>query len=84
MDEMSDADRNSEPDVEDEFGMRNGTGGGGWPGNDVGDADGMEGGRGIGVVRKDEEIVPEEVPKWGCVLVQADRLEGGFTMVILG
>lgn len=73
MDEMSDADRNSEPDEEDEMGVRNEHG---WPGNDTGEMDGLGGGRGIRVERKDEEIVSEEVPRWGVVLVQGPKLEG--------
>jgi len=71
MDQMSDADRNSEPDEEDEMGMRND---GQWPGNDQGEEDGM--GVGVKVERVDEEVEPEEVPRWGMVLVQDDALEG--------
>lgn len=75
MDQMSDADRNSEPDEEDEMGMKND---GQWPGNDQGEADGM----GLGAIkvdREDEDVEPEEVPRWGMVLVQDDALEGDYS-----
>jgi DNA polymerase delta subunit 3 len=73
MDQMSDADRNSEPDEADEMGMKNDDG---WPGNDEGAEDGLVGDGVEGVEREDEEVVNEEVPRWGMVLVQGDALEG--------
>lgn len=74
MDEMSDADRNSEPDVEDEFGMKNEEM---YPGNDTGAEDGA----GLGTVKieRDEGILEsEQTSRWGVVLVQGDALEGGL------
>lgn len=75
MDQMSDADRNSEPDEADEMGMRNEDG---WPGNDEGAEDGLVGDGLDRVEREDDVVVNEEVPRWGMVLVQGDLLEGGF------
>lgn len=78
MDEMSDADRNSEDgdaDELDEMGMKNDDG---RPGNDEGHADGLAGVVRFKVEREDEILEPEEVPKWGVVLVQADHLEREF------
>lgn len=77
MDQMSDADRNSEPDEEDEMGMKNDSR---WPGNDQGDEDGL--GSGIKVEREDEDVEAEEVPRWGMVLVQDDALEGGLSVIL--
>lgn len=74
MDEMSDADRKSEPDVEDEMGMENEEGFN--PGNDTGATNGLDGGRNIGRDRQDDFVEAEEVPRWGVVLVQGDKLEG--------
>lgn len=73
MDQMSDTDRNSEPDEEDEMGMRNDDR---WPGNDQGEADGLAGGRAVKVERKQDLVESESVPRWGVVLVQGDALEG--------
>ena len=73
MDEMSDADRNSEVDEEDEMGMKNEEI---WPGNDHGEGDGMIGGSRVKVEREDVVVIPEETARWGVVLVQADALEG--------
>ena len=72
MDEMSDADRNSE-DGEDEVGMDADK----VLGNDKGGEGGLSGHGGkTGLLRDDDEdIKPEEVKRWGVVLVQGEDLE---------
>ena len=78
MDEMSDADRNSEADEDgQEEEEREGEGE-----MEVGKDKGGEGGLvgdskvGMGPGREGEVVVAEDVPRWGVVLVQADRLDG--------
>ena len=75
MDEMSDADRNSEDgmagleDEEMDVGM----------GNDEGADDGI-GGQGTveGVKIEDKEVKAEQVKMWGVVLVQTEGLKGAL------
>ena len=76
MDEMSDADRNSEVD-EDENGI---------PNNDKGDEDGLNGHvhNGVMIDREDDVVTPEVVLTRGIVLTQADRLEGQSAGVLPG
>ncbi len=74
MDEMSDADRNSDAGSEEVLGLED-------IGNDVGDGlNGIVGaGGGVEGVRREEvAVMAEVVPRWGVVLVQGDRLEGAF------
>ena len=73
MDEMSDADRNSEDDM---TGLEDEEGDVGM-GNDEGADDGIGGGSTVeGVKVEEKEVRAEQVTIWGVVLVQSEGLKG--------